>query len=528
LGLTPRWLYDTVESIHTHVQSDIYTGLFVSGMNQTTHYEVVASPATPTLTVPIVLSASGGSAFTSELTLTNRGATDADVAYSYAPAFGGTPGTAHDTLPAGRQRVLADAVTYLKGLGLADPGAGGTLRITFSNLSSVDAASALVRTTTAVPGGRAGLAYPGLPPEKLLSAPVLLCGLRQNALDRSNVAVLNGGGADDGDVTLRLTVISGDPANPGSKVLPEVSLPPGGFSQVSSILVSHGLSLSNGYVRVERVSGTAPWYAYGVVNDQATSDGSFIEPVNANPPDPISTAPLPALVETAAYSTELVLTNASPTSRSLQLTWVSPSLAGGQATLQIPLLPGEQQILPAFVQLLRDRGVVSDPRGASFTGPLFVSDASGDLRGVSLSARVLSPFGGGRVGVALPSTPSGSEATTSAWLFGLQQTAETRTNVALVNTGTRDPSPSTFRVDLFDGATGLAAGSLVVAVPAKGLVQVDRILAVYAPGVSSAWALVTKTSGANPFLAYAVLNDGALPGQRTGDGAFVAAVVPPG
>ena len=31
-----------------------------------------------------------------------------------------------------------------------------------------------------------------------------------------------------------------------------------------------------------------------------------------------------------------------------------------------------------------------------------------------------------------------------------------------------------------------------------------------------------RTSGANPFIAYAVLNDGGEPGARTGDGAYVA------
>jgi hypothetical protein len=61
-------------------------------------------------------------------------------------------------------------------------------------------------------------------------------------------------------------------------------------------------------------------------------------------------------------------------------------------------------------------------------------------------------------------------------------------------------------------------------VPAKGFTQFDRILATFAPGMTQGCALVTRTSGANPFLAYAVLNDGAQPGQRSGDGAYVASV----
>jgi hypothetical protein len=307
-------------------------------------------------------------------------------------------------------------------------------------------------------------------------------------------------------------------------VLPDLTLSPGAFSQISSILVSNGLALSNGAVKVERVSGTAPYYAYAVVNDQATADGSFIEAIPSNPPSPIPSTTLPVVVETSAYSTELVLTNFSSTNRTLNFTWVAPALTGGKAIFSIALLPNEQQILPGFVQLLRDRGTVTDARGPSFAGPLFVSDATGDLRGVSVTARILSSLGAGRAGVALPSTPSGSEATTPVWLCGLQQNATTRSNLALVNTGSVDASPSDFRIDLYDGTNGMKVASPVATVPAKGFVQIDRILASYAPGVTQGCALVTRTSGANPFLAYAVLNDGASPGQRSGDGAYVTSL----
>ncbi len=525
-----RLSFDDVVSTHVHTQKDIYAGLYVTGTLTTSHWEFVAEGTAPTstLTVPIVLSPAGlgGSAFTSELTLANRGSTDAQISYVYTPAFGGTAGSATDALPAGRQRVIPDAIAYLQSLGLTTPGSGGTLQVTFSGLSSPDAASATVRTTTAVPDGRAGLAYAGLPPSKLLNSPVYLCGLRQNSTDRSNVAVLNAGASGDGDITLRLTVFSGDSASPLSQTIPDVTLSPGGFTQISGILVSNGLSLSNGTVRVERISGAAPFYAYAVINDQATSDGSFVEPVAASPASAISSMTLPALVETSAYSTELILTNFSSSPRTLRFTWVAASLAGGQAGFSISLLPGEQQILPAFVQVLRDRGVVTDPPGGSFAGALFASDDSGDLRGVSIAARITSASQGGRYGVFLPAFPSGSEAMTAAWLFGLQQNTETRSNLALVNTGSADTSPSTYRIDLFDGATGAGSGSLVATVPAKGFIQIDRILANYAPGTNSGYALVTRISGNNPFLAYAVLNDGAEPGQRSGDGAFVEASTP--
>ena len=74
----------------------------------------------------------------------------------------------------------------------------------------------------------------------------------------------------------RVTVYSGDVTNPQVSQLPDIVLHPGGFQQISGIL--GGVSLVNGYVRVERISWTAPYFAYGVINDQSNSDGSFIPP----------------------------------------------------------------------------------------------------------------------------------------------------------------------------------------------------------------------------------------------------------
>ncbi len=486
------------------------------------------------LFVPIVLSSGGlgGAFFTSELGLTNRGSTDASISYAYTAAFGGSSGTATDSLQAGRQKILSDAITFLKGLGirLGDSGdRGGTLRITFTGLSSADAGAATVRTTTSVAEGRAGLAYTGLPPSRLLSAPVYLCGLRQNATDRSNVAIMNAGGPADGDVTLRLTVVSGDPANPKTQALPDIPLSPGGFNQVSGILASNGLTLTNGYVRVERISGTAPFYAYGIVNDQANSDGSFVEPVVASPAIAVTGATLPVVVETSTFSTEAVLTNLTSSARTVRCTYVASALLGGSVSFDISLLPNEQQILPDFVQVLRDRGVVPGARGPTFAGALFVTDATGDLRGISIGARTSAAGGGGRYGLFYSAVANGTEATTSAWLYGLQQNADNRTNLALVNIGSADSSTDVFRIDLYDGATGQKTTTVDdVSVPAKGFFQMNTILAQYAPGVTSGYAFVTRTSGSNPFIAYAVVNDGGQPGQRSGDGAFVAASLPVG
>ncbi len=61
-----------------------------------------------------------------------------------------------------------------------------------------------------------------------------------------------------------------------------------------------------------------------------------------------------------------------------------------------------------------------------------------------------------------------------------------------------------------------------ISVGARRWLQINSVLALHAPGVSQGYAQVKRTSGNNPFIAYAVINDGGQPGERSGDGAFVA------
>jgi hypothetical protein len=112
------------------------------GTSSSFAFSVEAVTEAVTLFVPIVLSAAGlnNSFFTSELTLTNRSNQDASLSLTYTAAFGGGSGTATDNLPAGRQRIVPDAITYLMSLGVPIPASGnrgGTLQIEFTGPSSI-------------------------------------------------------------------------------------------------------------------------------------------------------------------------------------------------------------------------------------------------------------------------------------------------------------------------------------------------------------------------------------------------------
>ena len=482
-----------------------------------------AASEAASFTVPIVLSSGGlaGSFYTSELSLTNRGTTPATVTFTYTPAFGGGGGSATDTLPAGRQKTVADAIQYLISIGTPIPASGnrgGVLRIDFTGLSSADAGAATVRTTTAVPGGRAGLSYPAFGDG--IGGASYLCGLRQDAVDRSNVALLNAGGPGAGDVVLRLTAFSGDPGAPVTHVLPDLTLSPGAFLQYTEIL--KGVGLDRGYVRVDRVSGNAPYYAYATILDQTTSDGSFVPPLAEDEAYRAAGLTLPAVVETSAFSTEVVLTNVSATPQTVRLSYVADAVQTPDSTaaVSIPLAAGEQRVIPAFVQYLRSQGVpgVGAP-GPAFAGALRAAGSEG-TGGVFLGGRTQTSGGGGRYGLFYTAVPQGTAATSAAWLYGLQQNAENRTNLALVNTGESDGSTVGLHVDLYDGRTGAIAKSFDASLAPGRWTQFNAVLA--DAGIANGYARISRTAGTNPFLAYAVVVDGGQPQSRSDDGAFVA------
>ena len=486
---------------------------------------------TGSLFIPVILSSAGrnNSFFTSEMTLTNRGEQDVSLDYTYTAERGGGSGTASEVLPAGRQRVKSDALTYLIDLRVPIPESGnriGTLRVEVPLGSEVEA---VVRTTTVVPDGRAGLAYLGVAEEEGLDEPVYLCGLRQNSRDRSNLAFQNMGAPEEGPITIRTTVYAGEAAHATARVLEDVTLEPGGFHQYSGLL--GGLKSVDGdrqgYVRVERVEGTAPFYAYGVINDQANSDGSFIFPVTASSLEGKMGQTLPVIVETGEFRSELTVTNFSEEPRTLAFQFVAEGIEADDktASFSMTLEGGQQEIVREVVEDLRRQGVagLGSTRGF-YAGPLFVEAEDGDMSGIVIGARTGSRGGGGQYSVFYNAVPEGEAFTDEAWVHGLQQNEENRSNLALVNTGEVDGSESVFHLEIHDGETGMLVETVVTkAVPARSWHQINGILLRAGPETRQGYIRIEKVSGENPFLAYGVVNDGGAPGERSGDGAYLPA-----
>ena len=484
--------------------------------------------------VPIVLDVAGlgGSRYTTELTLANRGTTPTSVQLDYTPAssLGATGGgSATLNLASGRQLTIPDTIAYLRSQGLAIPtgsNQGGTLRVVFSGLSSADAAWVSARTTTPSGSGRAGLAYRGVDAGEALTGSSYLYGLRSSSTDRTNLALVNV--STSSAITLRVTLISGTAGDNRTFALsPDTTLAAGQWIQIGRVLDLAGFT--NGYARIDLVSGPGPYIAYAVFNDNTTNDGSYV----AAEADllPAETQLLPVLVESAAFQSELVLTNPLSVSQTARLTYVeSLSPAGGTGgSVTLSLAPGEQQILPGAIDFLRQKGISLGPKGsATFAGALSVAFENGGSASTGfVGARTAAPAdgGSGEYGLFYPGLGPGFAASTEAWVYGLQQNTSNHSNVAVANLGDAGAAIS-LRIDVYDGDTGRMAGSVSPAALAPGgWTQINAVLASF--GVASGYVHVVKLTGADRFLAYGVVNDGGAPGQGTSDGSYVAGQVVP-
>jgi hypothetical protein len=344
----------------------------------------------------------------------------------------------------------------------------------------------------------------------------VLYGLREDASDRTNLALLSGAGT--GTTTLRVTLVSGA----RTFVLPEaVTLEPGEWVQLDSVLSRAGFG--SGWAVVERTAGPGPFWAYAVFNDNGTNDGSYVAP--SLPLRPVGTQVVPVVVETPAFESELVLANPGNAAVTARLLWVESLATAKPRRFEAAeaLGPGEQKILPAIVDRLRRRGVPVGGRGGSYAGALFVTfeEATGRAAQGYAGARTASAApGGGAYGLFTPGTAVVECAYREAWLFGLRQDDEVRTNLALLNADA-DGGPVTLRYEAFDASSGRRIGASRDVVLGPGeWVQVDRVLGEFA--LREGYLRVWRVSGNDRFLAYAVVNDGPAPGGTgTHDGSFV-------
>ena len=390
-----------------------------------------------------------------------------------------------------------------------------------------------MRTTSASCNGAAGLSYPAWPAGPSTTSWLQLFGLRSNASERTNLAVVNTG--TEGSVTLKVVLRSGDGRSTcevPSSLLPPLG--PGEWRQVNDADLLRAAGFTDATALVAPVAGSAPYNAYAVFNDNLSNDGSYVPAVPSEAAG--GELVLPVVVETSPFESELVLYNPAMAPVVVSLTYVESLAApkGTVGTVAVELGPGQQRILPRVLDTLRGLGLPLGPRGAaSYAGTLsvvFTPPAGGPVPGLAGAKTAAAGTGdcaeGGSFGLFYTALPAASGASAEAVVDGLQQTATTRSNLALLNPSSVDAV--TVQYEVWDGATGAKAfASVPLELPPLGWAQVDRVL--LGAAVTDGFVRVRRVSAGGAFAAYGVLNDGASPGARTGDGSYVAGVatVPP-
>jgi hypothetical protein len=496
--------------------------------------EVRPEPTRETLIVPVVVDATattGNARYSSELTLTNEGTATVTATIFFRPSGegAGPEVSGNEALRAGSQTTLPDVLSWLRRQGSNSLTATsvsqmGTLRIELEGSSQPGLVHASVRTTAATsdpyPEGAAGLSYTASSPATYSQTSATVFGLRSTEEDRSNLAVFNPGAIP---VTVRVTAWSGDGSGRSAVVSDAMTVPAYGWIQFNRVL--DAAEITNGWVTVERTSESGQFGTYGVVNDNATNDGSFIDPVR--PPAAGRSLTVPVLVETSVLRSELILANLSGDEAEVTLEYVeSGSPSQGPATAATVLLaPRTQLILPEAIQFLRELGLVDANREGTHLGSVRVTVSRVPLSAIFAGARTASlTAAGGRFGLFTPCVYEGEEATTHAQVLGLRSDGMNRSNVAVINASVAGGSSVTLELRTHDGdAEGLERGmrQTVTLLPGQ-FRQFNNILA--SNGIRNGWVSIERVSGSAPWLAYGVVNDGASPGERTGDGAYISMV----
>ena len=173
---------------------------------------------------------------------------------------------------------VPDAGSWLVANGVPiDPDAFvGTL--TFSSDRPEGAADLLVTAVVQARGAGAsgdyGVSVPVVNEVRWAGERAVVPGLREDAGFRSNVALANPEPDGGPDVTLEVTLHQ---ASDGAVIgtLPSVTLPPGRRFQWNRPLNEVGYR-GDAWVEVRRVGGSGRFVAYGVVNDNGTSDGTLL------------------------------------------------------------------------------------------------------------------------------------------------------------------------------------------------------------------------------------------------------------
>ncbi len=506
-----------------------------------------APPSGVVVQAPVVLDVFGAASshYTSDFVAVNRSTTDATLILAFVPASG-TPGAGGPAiaraLPAGRQLYVPDVIAFLAANGWTLPSDHttklGTFFATFAGVFDPNLVFAGSRTSTpnlsTAVGGAFGTFASAVPAGSATStADAWIYGLRENTSFRSNLAIVHAPGtatgATSGPVSVEIQVFDGDSGAPVGAPLAR-TLQPGEFVQYNSVLATTPTGVTNGYARLRRTAGTDRFITYGVVNDGGsagggTSDGSFL---SANATEGL----IPILLDLPGpphFTTDLTLTNPTAASVTVTLIYTAAAAFSGQGSgIRTVFLSARQQLVTSnALTFLRGLGLAI-PMTGNQGGTLLV-------RGAVALARTSNPNPdtavGGSYGLSYPAVANAARAHREAWVYGLRQDADVRSNLAIADARIDSPtlgapiSAESYIVDIFDADTGSSSPvqTLTITLEAGQWSQVNGILS--GAAIAHGYVRVRPSSENSDFVVYGVVNDGPTAGSRTSDGSYVPMVV---
>ncbi|MCL4807422.1 MAG: VCBS repeat-containing protein [Thermoanaerobaculia bacterium] len=486
------------------------------GEDRLVFHRSVCSDEASSVVLPVAVRTVGatGARFGTELTLLNAGAGEAHVEIRDGASWAGEP-VRTVVLGAAKAVTLSTAAVGEKGLPLGS--AVGPLSLSVRGIPAKHLLAA-ARVVSETPGlaGRGTLGIEAFEPADSPAGVSWIPWLAQDDGDRSNLAVLNPGSPAEGDVTVRVTVVSTDPEAPGEATLEDAILPPGGFRQWDRVLRAAGLAARSGFARLERVSTTGRYDAYAVLNDAVSSDGSFLRALpDAWVSDPYRpTLLVPVALSSDRYETELVLFNAAVEARVVELRFFRGG-TGSEERRAIVDVPARGSV--RIPNVLDHVGAAAEggPGGLEVRRPL---GSGSSLVGVVAVARTRTRGAGGRYGVATVASTSNGWIRTARLFAPAVQDGVSRTNLTLVVPENDPGIRAEVRVRLFD-AEGRVAATRDLDLRTSDWTQLNSVFSSLAPGLTEGWIHVGSGSPAAAVVSVSTVNDGAEPGQGSGDGA---------
>ena len=279
IGIKNGWV--TVERTSATGSFNAYAVINDSKTNDGSFVPPVGGAVTgSTLTVPFL---SEGPGYRSEFVLANKSDSNVTLTLDYheSDSWGGRGKEGTMTLQLGphEQRIIPEAIDFLRtnGVDTRPRHTSGALQITVSGTKTENVFAGARSGSQSPGGGQFGLFTPGVYSGAEASHEAHLYGLRTDSENETYVCVVNTGADSDGPILLQFQAYDGDAGGIAKGEPDHLTLRPGQWEWPGPMVSFFTITgVSNGWVKITRMSGTAPWIAYAEVIDLRTGDSAYV------------------------------------------------------------------------------------------------------------------------------------------------------------------------------------------------------------------------------------------------------------